>query len=77
MRMYHCREPMARRRDPPGWFCVKCKIFEPDVVKERMKILPQDEFDMNLSDKKTIAIIVASAIFSAAAIFVWVLFIAR
>ena len=71
--MYHCGEPMLRRAEPAGWFCAKCKKLDRDILKMRPRFMPQDEFDLDLSDKRIIAIIVSSAIIGAAAIILWAL----
>ena len=63
-----------RPKDVPGWLCVKCKKFNPDIVSSRPRFMPQDEFDFDLSDKRVIAIIVSSAIIGAAAIILWAVF---
>lgn len=77
MKMYHCRQPMIRRRDPAGWYCLKCKANEPDVVKVRAKIIPQDEFDADLSDKKVIALVVVCSIIGAGLIVLYALLFGR
>jgi len=77
VKMYHCREPMLRRTDPPGWFCAECKAFEADTVKMRQRIIPRDEFDTDLSDKRVIAMMVSCAIIGAGIIVLWALFFGR